>query len=1131
MSTPHPREMNEARDLLAANPGTPVRLDVPLLARRVAAGSDGTQLRLRLFSDARRDEREELGVGWVYTQEWYPGTTGGRYSHYFLSLVRAFEGLERAGREPTLRLQLLQAVRAQTPRGFQTVLLKYIIAPEYALTGTMLETVYGCPLASLYTTFVGVTFDPKRDRKSPDWTRGNAIHAGYRRAADTFVRDRRPESTRAAYYEGVRASWQTDFGALLMDRPKTGPKKLHTAPIAAAQAVVDRCEFHWPEGVGGSLLHERLVYVPSRGLVGRIDRLDRRGAVIHLTEIKTGGGFGQERDPLTGVQHSGGVQALAYRELLSAGNGSEHTVDAFIEELETDTPSLFPLRHHPVVTRAGATLEPEDHRGLDLLAQNRNVGYVAGSGLLTGYDRHRLDDIGRKNRSLTATGGDWALYGSIAPCQMCAANSRGVCGQSRKITVAPLDNLFRNAPAELFTYWTWFHHQLQEENRHGREWLFHLATTPVGQLEGEGVSIAGLSVASIDGFVVAFERDRPIATRMREDDRVLVGLHGLRPGDATSVQGTIEAIGERSVRIRLQDVLPDRALRYRIDDLSRHGMPDWQTQGLTDFLITAMETTPVRGRELAAEELPPLARLILGVGDEPAPLPADPVVPSFVSDLNPVQRHALGAALAVAPESGEPLLIQGPPGTGKTSLIAELVHALAVAEFGQDQAGSAQRPVLLLANSHRAVDELVLKIASRYPDLSPFVVRVGQPSGGMDPSVRARILSEAIGARESLAAVDMAAEGAEKLVALIREGNLLHDQAMIFAGTLAAAQGADLRGLWFRTVIVDECGQATEPAALQALRHMTSGFRSRLILVGDHRQLPPVVPDPDPEDPPIRFDFPDELAPSGLTDEHTLKTSLFERLAARYPQRLTTLRDQYRMNASICEIVSNTFYEGRLRPGTAEVAGRRLADWFLAHGIAPGAGLVAAGPPVQFIDTANDPRGKDRDASMGDDSRSNEREAEIIAALVGELVEGLTPDARAAVLGQLGIISPYRRQNNAIQLALAKRDPHLGAHVRVDTVDRFQGGEKEIVFVSLTNSNAQATIGRLHAEWRRMNVAISRAKRMLVIVGDRRTFTKVGDEAEEPAKTLYRRLFAEIDALCAEGEARIVASEAVGAIA
>ncbi|MDQ4099446.1 MAG: C-terminal helicase domain-containing protein, partial [Chloroflexota bacterium] len=188
------------------------------------------------------------------------------------------------------------------------------------------------------------------------------------------------------------------------------------------------------------------------------------------------------------------------------------------------------------------------------------------------------------------------------------------------------------------------------------------------------------------------------------------------------------------------------------------------------------------------------------------------------------------------------------------------------------------------------------------------------------------------------------------------------------------------------------------------------------------------------------------------------------------------------------------------------------------------AGLITGGPPIQFIDTSNDPRGVDRGSTVGDDSRSNEHEAEIIAGLIWELISGLDADGQRQVLTEVGVISPYRRQNNAIHQALARRDPGLSAAVRVDTVDRFQGGEKEIVLLSLTNSNAQASIGRLHAEWRRMNVAISRARRSLVLVGDRRTFTAQGDDAEEPAKSYYRRLFAAIDRLRDAGEARIVAS-------
>lgn len=1124
MSAVVPRDIASARLRLTASEGTPVRLDVAVIARRIAEGSTPSKLRLRLLADESGADRQEIGNAWVFPNEWYPGVRGNRYSHYFLSLVRAFEGLERSDRAPELRLQLLRAVRSRGRGGSLTVLLKFIIAPEYALTGSMLETVYGCPLAGFYTSFVGVTFDARRNRTAPDYTRGNAIHAGYRRAAEAFVRDRRLDTSREAYFDGVRASWTKDIGALLMDRPKSGPRKLHRAPVAAVDAVMERCVAIWPEEISASLLHERLVYSPTRGLSGRIDRVDHRGPLIHLTEIKTGGGFGRERDPLTNEQHAGGVQALVYRELLAASSAEETTVEAFVEELENETPSLFPLRRHPVVTRAGATLEPDDDRGLDLLAQNRNVGFVAGSGLLTGYDRHRLDETCRRSRYLPASGGDWSLSSSAAPCAICPANSRGICAQTRRSSVAPIDNLFRYAPPPLFAYWAWFHHQLRDEDRRGREWLYHLATAPSAALEQQGVTVSGLHVADLDGMTVELARERPIATRMREDDRVLVGLSGLRPGDARSVEGTIEAIGERHIHVRLDDRLPDHALRYRVDDLSRHGMPDWQTQGLTDFLISAMEATPVRGRELDVMELPRLAQIVLGAGSDPAPLPAEPAVPPFVSGLNEVQRRAVGAALEQPVDGGEPLLIQGPPGTGKTTMIAELVHAIAVAEFGRDASASSERPVLLLANSHRAVDELVLKLVGRYPDLVPFIVRVGRPRSGMDAAVRARVLGEGIGAREALATVDLGREGPERLVALIRQGNLLHDQAMVFAATLAAAQSAELRGLSFRTVIVDECGQATEPAALQALRHMVAGFRSRLVLVGDHQQLPPVVPEADAERPASSFEFPPELAESGLQPAHTLKTSLFERLSGRFPNRLIALSEQYRMNEAICSLVSDTFYGGRLRPGTPDVAARNLREWLETAGIAARPGLIATGPPVLFIDTSNDPNGLDRDTAMGDDARANEHEAMIIADLVGELLDGLSLRERQSVLAELGVISPYRRQNNAILHAFARLDPTLGRTVRVDTVDRFQGGEKEIVLISLTNSNREAAVGRLHADWRRMNVAISRARRTLVLVGDRRTFTAEGIESEEEAKRYYRCLFAGIDRLAARGEARIIPS-------
>ncbi len=1161
-----PTDIEAARAALAAAPGVPVWLDVPVIATKQVSRSGPSKLVLRLGAE----DGTELGRADVYNREWYPGVASRdqRFSHYFLALARCFEGLERAGHEPTLRLQLLRAVRAVTPSGQPlTVLLKFIIAPEYALTGRALEAMYGCPLANFYEGFVGVSREVLRDRTTPSFTRGNAIHAGYRAAADAFVRSGDRAAARAAYLDGVRRSWIADFAYLLLDRPKGKPTKLHTAPLAAADAIVALCTERWEdEGTRRTLalLQERLLFAPSRGVSGRADRIEERRGLIRLSEVKTGGGFGAEKDPASGKRRAGGVQALAYRAVLDArGAGTrartaslgslnvatergapmeggeidetalEMEVEVEVEELEDGKSTRVALGDHPVLLRAGATLAPHDERALDLLAQGRNVAYAAATGLLTGYDRHRLDGVGRANRFLQATGGDWSLYASSAPCQICAVAARGVCEQSRRPVPAPLHNLFRYAPPELFAYWAWFHRQLRAEDRAGREWLYHLATTPPETLERqEGVTLSGLRVRDHDGPVFRFGREAPLETRVREDDRVLLTPAGLPPGDARSVEGTVERLDRHEVVVRLRDRLDGLDLRYRLDDVGRHDMSDWQTQGLTDFLVSAMDATPARGRAIAVEELPPLARTLLGAADLP-PLPADPPVPAGVKGLNDAQRRAVGAVLALDPARGEPLLVQGPPGTGKTAMIAELARAILAQEFTWDEPGSGERPLLLLANSHRAVDEVIGRLATRFPELRPYLVRVGSPRAGMEPTVRACVMSERLGVEEALTGGDLEEDGAVRLVALIREGNVLHDQAAVFAGTLAAATRPELRGLAFRTVIVDETGQATEPAALQALRHLPAGYRGRLVLVGDHQQLPPVVTqaadvhgaDGGAES----SELPPELAASGLRAGGTLRTSMFERLVGRYSSRLITLTDQYRMAAPISKLVSETFYGGALRPGTPEVAARRIAETYAALALSlPPTSLVAGAPPVLLVDTSGDPTARDTVAGFageGDEARDNDREAKLVARLVADLFAGVPPSARRALATEVGVISPYRRQNNRIRQALGTLDPLVGQEVRVDTVDRFQGGERDVIVVSLTNSNPAGTIGSLHADWRRMNVALSRARRALVIIGDRGTFTRRGRPEEEPAKEVYRRLFAGVDRLAERGAAAIVASE------
>jgi DNA replication ATP-dependent helicase Dna2 len=472
---------------------------------------------------------------------------------------------------------------------------------------------------------------------------------------------------------------------------------------------------------------------------------------------------------------------------------------------------------------------------------------------------------------------------------------------------------------------------------------------------------------------------------------------------------------------------------------------------------------------------------------------------------------------------GDLLLIQGPPGTGKTSLIAHLTRQLVLRDFWRDAEGP--RPVLILANTHRACNEVVLKLHRQFSELRPYLVRLGPVGAGMEPEVRQHVLTERLGVAGRLDEIDLGRDGPSTLARLVRQGHALLDEALIFVGTLASAARPELRGLAFSTIVVDETGQATEPAVLQALRHAGRGYRTRLILVGDHCQLPPVVPD-EVVAPPLT----PALVGIGLDEARGQRQSLFERLAGRAPGSVLTLAEQYRMCGPISALVSDTFYDGRLRPGSSEVAGRHLGQLLdRVGGTLPSEPFAQAvfdpRRPVVVVDTSEDAAAHDTVSRQArDESRDNPREAVLIADLVAALLGPLAADARAAVAREVGIISPYRKQNNRIRQELSERLDETASLVRVDTVDRFQGGECDVVLLSLVASNPAASIGGLHADWRRMNVAISRARAKLIVVGSRRTFVSPSTPDEEPAKLRYRRLFELVEDQVRRGEALVVES-------
>ncbi|RAW46135.1 AAA family ATPase [Halorubrum sp. 48-1-W] len=248
--------------------------------------------------------------------------------------------------------------------------------------------------------------------------------------------------------------------------------------------------------------------------------------------------------------------------------------------------------------------------------------------------------------------------------------------------------------------------------------------------------------------------------------------------------------------------------------------------------------------------------------------------------------------------------------------------------------------------------------------------------------------------------------------------------APVVAATTAACGSRIMRECEFDVALVDEASQLTEPST-----HAAITLADRFVLVGDHEQLPPVV-----------------------RAENDLATSLFQRLIERYPDASVMLDRQYRMSQRIQAFASAEFYDGALRPATPGVAGQRLDDLGVdSDALAP---ELTGG--VGFVDPAGER-----------DGNRNVREAERVAGIVDAyLAAGVDPD-------DVGVIAPFRAQVAEI----GRR-----TDVTVDTVDRFQGSSKEVVVVSFVATGDLD--GPIFEDHRRVNVALTRAKKQLTLVGD-----------------------------------------------
>jgi ATP-dependent RNA/DNA helicase IGHMBP2 len=427
---------------------------------------------------------------------------------------------------------------------------------------------------------------------------------------------------------------------------------------------------------------------------------------------------------------------------------------------------------------------------------------------------------------------------------------------------------------------------------------------------------------------------------------------------------------------------------------------------------------------------------------------------NFHSNLNPSQKNAVRLGLAAE----DLALIHGPPGTGKTTTVVELIV----------QAIKRGDKVLACAPSNTAVDNLLERLIAK----RQRVVRIGHPAR-VAQQLRDHSLDGLVEQHENMPVVrDMLREAeqifrksdkwtraprprgerqamrreAKSLIADARRLEKMAVQSILDRATVVCATmtfNEELLGdRWFDLAVVDEACQTTEPGCWVPL------LRSdKIVLAGDPQQLPPTV-------------LSQQAAREGFA------RSMMERQMEIQPDDISQLLDtQYRMHQHIMGFSSSQFYANALMADESVVT-HKLVDL-------PGiTGNAFVDEIVTFIDTAG--AGWEEETEVEGRSRFNTREARLVLAKVDLLIEsGL--DSR-----DIAVIAPYAAQ---VRL-LRERANHEG--LEIDTVDGFQGREKEVVLITLVRSNTKNEIGFL-ADRRRMNVAMTRARRKLVVIGDSAT--------------------------------------------
>ena len=392
---------------------------------------------------------------------------------------------------------------------------------------------------------------------------------------------------------------------------------------------------------------------------------------------------------------------------------------------------------------------------------------------------------------------------------------------------------------------------------------------------------------------------------------------------------------------------------------------------------------------------------------------------SFSAALQSELNEDQEAAVRAALGSQTYHLIHGPPGTGKTRVLATLIRVCL--DRGER--------ILVACPTNVALDRLLIALMNL--GVTNFI-RIGGRSSA------SREFLEVLGDRPALL------EDFCRLHSGFRDFlRRITETRLVGATAYQTASHPFFLRQRFDRVIVDEAGQLDEPSTLGPL-----ALAPKFVLGGDHFQLPPVVK--------VRSD---EIDPNGGAG---LERSLFERLIRDSPQSgISALKMQYRMNSEIQEISSRIFYNGMLFPAP-DVENRRLKIELKTTANDQISRIIDPDLPVVFVDVHGPDSGKARP-----------EEAEVACRIVETLI------AHGVPAQEMGIITPYRAQQALIRMRLPAG--HAGRPLlSVDTVDRFQGGEREVIILSLARSDG---VTSFLADRKRLNVSLSRARSKLILLG------------------------------------------------